>query len=844
TPGQTLCLGAGFYKQIRLIRISGEPGNRVTIKNCGGMVVIGDTVNYGRWYALDIVNSTYIRVTGSGDPAIKYGINLAKSGDTGLKVGSTDVELDHLEIGNTNFAGIMAKVDYGGNPPPNAPEMNNINIHDNYIHDTRGEGMYIGETKTPGMHFRHLEVWNNVVTRTGLDFFQVANVVEDVQVHHNVFYQAGTRNVLYQNKGLQIGDNSVGRFYNNIVIGAPSNSMIVLGSGDIEITSNYLAGAGDPGFFIDNRSVTVPGTPINIHKNYLMDVNELQPFFKIFNEINPIDISQNILDGNNEVLFLGTGVGPNLTESSNVKQVIERIQFTDIATDNFSLIPGSPYQGLGLMEDVSGRTNRPFIARLQDQELDVETSIDIPVSAGDPDGDAIILEAFNLPPFVTFKDNGNGNGMFTLSPHGSDVGIFYKVRVRATDSHGAMNTQYFSITVLDPFALIATASSSLGTFLPENTLDGNMATRWEPAAGTGHWIKYNLIEDKLVTDVKIAFFEGTSAAYPFDIEVSEDDSTWMPVFSGSSSGTSTALETFAFNQVRARYLRILDKSDSANSYNEVVINCTTAPIAHQYSATDDVYVDGKRVINNNVLNVKDQIRKSYIRFSVTGLDVNQSPVIAARLKLTAMTSASGSLKVYLGDQKAWTQADARRTNLPSAVQILDTLTTAFIAGGVYELNLSPAISDNGIYNLILVFESGGRAGLSFSSAEGAFPPEILIETLRGAIVLSQAAVSLAVNSAELFTTSDPKEVSLEEMRVYPNPVKHEMVTVDLGLEPSSYVSLEICDHVGKSLMQKRWIPESQFIGLDLNALNIDSGLYLIKVKQDGLPLKILRLMKE
>jgi hypothetical protein len=82
------------------------------------------------------------------------------------------------------------------------------------------------------------------------------------------------------------------------------------------------------------------------------------------------------------------------------------------------------------------------------------------------------------------------------------------------------------------------------------------------------------------------------------------------------------------------------------------------------------------------------------------------------------------------------------------------------------------------------------------------------------------------------------------MRVYPNPVKDDQVTVDLGLEPSSFVTLEVYDQIGKPLMQKRWIPESQYIGLDLNSLNIDSGLYLIKVKQDGLPLKILRLMKE
>src|SRR5687768_8995670 len=47
--GQNVCLSAGFYLQIRLLNFVGEPGNPVTIRNCGGLVEIGDAVNFGRW---------------------------------------------------------------------------------------------------------------------------------------------------------------------------------------------------------------------------------------------------------------------------------------------------------------------------------------------------------------------------------------------------------------------------------------------------------------------------------------------------------------------------------------------------------------------------------------------------------------------------------------------------------------------------------------------------------------------------------------------------------------------------------------------------------------------------
>lgn len=448
--GETICLSAGFYYQIRFIKISGEPGRPVTIKNCGGVVEIGDAVNFGRWYAVDIGLSRYVRFTGSGVASTRYGIKLGKSGDTALKIGgSTNIEVDHLDIGNANFAGIMAKTDYGGKVPPNAPEMNNLNIHDNYIHDTRGEGMYIGETRTPGQDFRHLEIWNNVVTRTGLDLLQVANVIEDVHVHHNVLYDGGKRKIFGQNKGLQIGDNSVGQYYNNFIINSASNFMIVMGSGDIDIYNNYLQGAGDPAFFIDNRSVTLAGKPINVRDNFMMEVRPTAPFINVFNEVNPVNITGNRMDGNNKDVGYGSGAGAhNVTVSGNSVMAIDRVKFADVAIDNFALAPESSYKDMGVMEDVSNRNQRPYIQLIDDQSLIGGTRLAVPVLAADPDGDSLVLEAFNLPSFVSFRDNGNGTGIFMLAPRVADLGEYYKVRVRVTDSKGSMNTQYYAIKVI------------------------------------------------------------------------------------------------------------------------------------------------------------------------------------------------------------------------------------------------------------------------------------------------------------------------------------------------------------------------------------------------------------
>jgi hypothetical protein len=835
-PGQNVCLAAGFYLQIRLLNFVGEPGNPVTIRNCGGLVEIGDAINFGRWWAMDIVQSQYLRVTGSGAPGIRYGVKLGKSGDSALKIGlASDVEIDHMDIGNANFAGILAKTDYRGNVPPDAAEMNNVSIHDNYIHDTRGEGMYIGETTTPGQDFRHLEIWNNIITRTGFEFLQVANIVEDAEVHHNVLYRGGLRNVLFQNKGLQIGDNSVGKYYNNFIIASPSNSMIVMGSGDIDIYNNYLQGAGDPGIFIDNRKITMPGTPITVRDNFLMEVREAVPFFNVFNELNPVNIMGNRLEGNNVVVGYGSGAGAKVTVSGNTVGPIERVQFTDVTTDNFSLPEGSPYAGIGPLADPGIRNQRPFIAIIPNQKFDAELVRSVNVKAGDHDGDAMILEAFNLPSFVSFHDNGDGTGVFNLVPQMEDIGVYHKVRVRVTDSKGSMNTQYFSINVLDPYAFLATASSSTLNNGPEKTLDNLLTTRWEPETEEQSWIKYDLREDKLVTGTQISFYNGTSIVYPFTIEVSEDNNQWTQVFNGANSGVSGDLEQFTFGEVRARYLRISAVNGSVNSYNEVVIQCTTAPILHEYTAAEDVDSDSRKVYNNPSLRIKMWRSKAYLQFAVEDLNVVKAPVISSRLRFMPIENAYGKLKVYLADHSNWTETSSTAA-LPGEVQLLADLSANFIAGQTYEIDLGTVINNNGKHSLILVMENSTQT-LNISSSEGIPAPTLLLQTLRGA---TASTMRVETTQGQVDYRVPPKE--MDEVDLYPNPVR-DYVVVGINEEVQGKLTIEITDKAGKPLFRQSWENADRAIQIELNDLNLAPGFYFVKIDQEGLATKTRRLFK-
>jgi hypothetical protein len=107
---------------------------------------------------------------------------------------------------------------------------------------------------------------------------------------------------------------------------------------------------------------------------------------------------------------------------------------------------------------------------------------------------------------------------------------------------------------LDVVAVIA--SDFQDPNVPTNTLDRNLGTRWS-AEGDGQWIRYDLGESKTISQVPIAWYRGDVRIARFEIEVSSDASEWRQVFSGASSGTAVALQTYDFSDVMAQYVRIV-----------------------------------------------------------------------------------------------------------------------------------------------------------------------------------------------------------------------------------------------------------------------------------------------
>src|SRR5690349_713495 len=160
-PGDVVCVEAGERQFLTLDDFVGTAAAPIVIKNCGGQVKIANT---DRGYGININGSSFFHLTGTGDSAIEYGFDVSASrtgpdySGSGVPVGglSTDYELDHIEVHHTGFAGFILKTESrcDGSANLGAFVQKNTRVHHTYVHDTGGEGFYVGSTGYGGRDFQ------------------------------------------------------------------------------------------------------------------------------------------------------------------------------------------------------------------------------------------------------------------------------------------------------------------------------------------------------------------------------------------------------------------------------------------------------------------------------------------------------------------------------------------------------------------------------------------------------------------------------------------------------------------------------------------------------------------
>ena len=370
-PGKKVCVQSGLYDNITLTNFEGSPTQPIRFVNCGGQVLVQSSAATS---TVQVKNSRYVALSGTGDAAYPYGFkinNLNTGGNMGIAVGdlSSDVEIDHVEVAKAGFAGIMAKTDPGCDSATWRSNftMYNVKVHDNYIHDVGGEGLYIGNsffgdgmtvtcngvTKQVYPHLIYgLEIYNNRIERSGAEGLQYG-CAPDAKVHHNWMKDTGISPFAsYQNNGLQVGGGAGGDCYNNTILNASGMGIIVVGHrGNNRLFNNVISQTGGDGIFCDERTGSLPNTYVQLINNTITGCG--RDGIRLYNQINSNTIAHNAITNYGtsgpapsngyvgKAFAFQQGATATMLNNYTVAAA-SAAGFADPANANFALLPGSP----------------------------------------------------------------------------------------------------------------------------------------------------------------------------------------------------------------------------------------------------------------------------------------------------------------------------------------------------------------------------------------------------------------------------------------------------------------------------------------------------------------------
>jgi hypothetical protein len=575
-PGDVICIQAGVKGGLQFTDVKGSAANPVIIKNCGGQALIGGpTANN----AMLFISSRYIRITGTGDAGFVNGLKIVGSapGSQGIAAAglSSDFEIDHMEIQNCGYTGMMLKSDPSSNCANTTAVRPNFTfyqakIHDNYVHDTGGEGIYLGDSFYNGTtvfcgstqychEVRGVRIYNNRFDKTGREGIQVGSGVDDVEVYNNVVLNYGQANLSAQNGGIQFGVGTSGRMYNNFVKSGPGPAIAIQGIGNDYVYNNVVVSPGEQAITVNTRPT--PLTTDIVNQGWLGGVYIINNTFVNVGPKGVIEEFINNAPGNrmfNNLIVASSSPWDKTYAYTDWQKgnnlyipLLADAKFVNPAVDDYRLQSGSPAINVG--RDVSsfgvtfdfdnvarpagaswdvgafelGGNQKPVVTVGANQSISLPTnSTTITGSATDPDGSiASYLWTKQSGPTATLSNEGTTT--VTLNDLLEGVYIF---RLTATDNQSETNFKEVTITVVDPSVNQLPVASSGGNkilTLPTNSTNLNgSASDPDGTISSYAWIKVSGPAATL-TNATTAILTLTGlvqGTYVFRLTVTDDDS--------------------------------------------------------------------------------------------------------------------------------------------------------------------------------------------------------------------------------------------------------------------------------------------------------------------------------
>lgn len=246
-------------------------------------------------------------------------------------------------------------------------------------------------------------------------------------------------------------------------------------------------------------------------------------------------------------------------------------------------------------------------------------------------------------------------------------------------------------------AVVSVIASTDDGNIPSNTVDKDINTRWS-GLGNNQWIRYYFDTICIIKAIKIAWYKGDLRNASFDIQTSRDGVNWTAVYSGTSSGTTTSLETYEIPPTSAQYVRIVGHSNTLNAWNAIT--------EVQFLTDDQI----SEKINRSIFFVQDSVSVEMEQRSSKTINeyISTTDSIPANAILTAVDST--------GKTPEWLTLHGK---------IINKLTLATGADMVLGFNASNLIA--GKYSAVITASSPGyrTAVLHISLTVKPGPPLVL-----------------------------------------------------------------------------------------------------------------------
>jgi hypothetical protein len=229
--------------------------------------------------------------------------------------------------------------------------------------------------------------------------------------------------------------------------------------------------------------------------------------------------------------------------------------------------------------------------------------------------------------------------------------------------------------------------------------------------------------------------EGNSVAVRLNGTVTDDGKPGAAVGAkwskkgGSGSvrfGDAERAETSATLTGQGVYVLELAANDGERSAADTVtitVEPFSARVTKTYSPSEDAYVEGNAGHDNQQLKVEHKRRTSYLKFDVNGLPPK---VLRATLKLTENgDTGGGTVQVHRGSHGDWSETNLTPATAPALGELVCEKTVSVGAGETIEVDVTPLVTGNGTYTVVLTMQKGGN-DVWFGSGNSSRPPQLSV----------------------------------------------------------------------------------------------------------------------